>query len=60
MLGSGSGTIRMCGLVGVGVTWLEEVCHCGGGPRSGAHQGLDNISKTCTETVPYGRLTNLF
>jgi hypothetical protein len=28
MLGSGSGTIRRCELVGV--TFLEEVCHCGG------------------------------
>jgi hypothetical protein len=26
----GSGSIRRCGLVGVGVV-LEEVCHCGGG-----------------------------
>ena len=31
MLGPGSGTIRRCGLVGVGVALLEEVCHCGGG-----------------------------
>ena len=30
MLGPGSGTIRRCGLVGVGVALLEEVCHCGG------------------------------
>jgi hypothetical protein len=30
MLGPGSGTNR-CGLVGVGVALLEEVCHCGGG-----------------------------
>ena len=29
MLGPGSGTMRRCGLVGVGVTSLEEVCHCG-------------------------------
>ena len=29
VLGPGSGTIRMCGLVGVGVDLLEEVCHCG-------------------------------
>ena len=27
----GSGTIRRCSLVGVGMTLLEEVCHCGGG-----------------------------
>ena len=26
-----SGTIRKCGLVGVGVVLLEEVCHCGDG-----------------------------
>jgi hypothetical protein len=26
----GNGTIRMCGLVGVGVALLEEVQHCGG------------------------------
>lgn len=28
----GSGTVRKCGLVGVGVPLLEEVRHCGGGP----------------------------
>ena len=28
MLGPGSGTIR-CGLVGVSVALLEEMCHCG-------------------------------
>lgn len=27
----GHGTIRWCGLVGVGVVPLEEVCHCGVG-----------------------------
>jgi hypothetical protein len=27
MLGPGSGTIRRCGLVEVGVALLEEVCH---------------------------------
>jgi hypothetical protein len=27
MLDLGSGTIRRCGLVGVGVALLEEVCH---------------------------------
>jgi hypothetical protein len=31
MLGPESGTIRRCGLVGVGVASLEEVCHCGHG-----------------------------
>ena len=25
----GSGTIRRCGFVGVGMTLLEEMCHCG-------------------------------
>ena len=25
----GSDTIRRCGFVGVGVAFLEEVCHCG-------------------------------
>ena len=30
MLGPGSGTIRKCDLVGVGVALLEEVCHCVG------------------------------
>ena len=29
-LGPGSGTIRRCGLVGVGVALLVEVCHCQG------------------------------
>jgi hypothetical protein len=27
----GSGTIRRCGFVGIGVALLEEVCHCLGG-----------------------------
>ena len=27
----GNGTTRRCGLNGVGVALLEEVCHCGGG-----------------------------
>jgi hypothetical protein len=27
MLGPGSGTVRRCGFVGVGVALLEEVCH---------------------------------
>jgi hypothetical protein len=31
MLSPGSGTIRRCDLVGVGVALLEEVCHCVGG-----------------------------
>jgi hypothetical protein len=28
MRGPESSTIRRCGLVGVGVALLEEVCHC--------------------------------
>ena len=28
MAPKGSGTIKRCGLVGVGVALLEEVCHC--------------------------------
>jgi hypothetical protein len=31
MLGPGCGLIWRCGLVGVGVALLEEVCHCRGG-----------------------------
>jgi hypothetical protein len=31
MFGHRNGTIRRCGLVGVGVALLEEVCHCGAG-----------------------------
>jgi hypothetical protein len=31
MLGSGNSTIWRCGLVGVGVILLEEVCHGGYG-----------------------------
>jgi hypothetical protein len=31
ILGPGSGAIWRCGLVGIGVTWLEWVCHCGCG-----------------------------
>ena len=27
----GSNTIKSCGLVGVGMILLEEMCHCGGG-----------------------------
>ena len=30
----GSGTIRRCGLVGVGVALMEKVCHCGFALRS--------------------------
>jgi hypothetical protein len=30
MLGSGSGTIRSCGLIGVDVSLLEEVCYSWG------------------------------
>jgi hypothetical protein len=26
----GNGTIRRCGLVGIGVALLEETCHCTG------------------------------
>jgi hypothetical protein len=29
ILGPGSGTIGRCGPVGIGMTWLEWVCHCG-------------------------------
>jgi hypothetical protein len=32
-LGSGSGASWRCGLVGIGVTWLEWVCHCGCGHK---------------------------
>jgi hypothetical protein len=31
MLGQGSGPIRRCGLVEVGVALLKEVRHCGSG-----------------------------
>lgn len=31
MVPKGDGTIRGCGFVGVGVSLLEEACHCGGG-----------------------------
>ena len=30
MLGPGNGSIRRCGLIGVGVALLEEACHCEG------------------------------
>ena len=33
ILGPGSGTIWRCGLVGIGVTWLEWVCYCGCGHK---------------------------
>jgi hypothetical protein len=32
--GPGSGTIWRYGLVGMGVTWLEWVCHCGYGLKT--------------------------
>jgi hypothetical protein len=28
MFGPGSGTIRRYGLIGIGMTLLEKVCHC--------------------------------
>ena len=31
MFGTGSGTIWRCGLVGVGVALMGEICHCGRG-----------------------------
>jgi hypothetical protein len=31
MLGPGHGTVKRCGLAGVGVVFLEEVCRCGCG-----------------------------
>jgi hypothetical protein len=33
ILGPGSGTIWRYGFVGIGVTWLEWVCHCGCGHK---------------------------
>jgi hypothetical protein len=41
MLGLGSGTIRRCGLVRVGVASLKEVCHCG--------HGLKDSHPSCLE-----------
>jgi hypothetical protein len=43
MLSSGSGNIKRCELVGVGVALLEEVCHCAGGcwDSSPSHLGAD-------------------
>jgi hypothetical protein len=43
MLGPGSCTIKRCGLLGVEVALLEEVCHCGG--------GLGDLSPSCLKTV---------
>jgi hypothetical protein len=34
ILGPGSGTIWRCGLVGIDVTWLEQVCHYGCGLKT--------------------------
>jgi hypothetical protein len=31
MFRSGSDTVRRCNLVGIGVAFLEKVCHCRGG-----------------------------
>jgi hypothetical protein len=31
ILGPGSGTIKRCDIVGIGVALLEELCHCGVG-----------------------------
>jgi hypothetical protein len=46
-LSVGSGTVRSCDLVGVGVASLEEVCHCGGGLS-----GLKSPSYAQCETNP--------
>ena len=43
----GSVTIRRCGLVGLGVVLLEEVCHCGGRLCSLIY------AKVCLMTVSY-------
>ena len=45
MLGPGSGTIRRCGFVGVGVALLEEVCLCWG--------KLRDPPPRCLKTVCY-------
>jgi len=34
----GNGIIRRYGLVGVGMVWLEEVCHRGGRQRGGERE----------------------
>ena len=44
-----SGTIRSCGLVGVGVILVEEVCHCGGGLQDLLH----SRSTQCGIQYPY-------
>lgn len=31
MLGPRSGTVRRCGLVGIGMALIQKVCHCGSG-----------------------------
>ena len=36
--------IRRCGLVGVGVALLEEVCHCGGGFEISCAQGTPRVT----------------
>jgi hypothetical protein len=61
MLGPGSGIIRRCGLVGVDVSLLEEVYHCGSGLLETLHHSclegslllfaLENFSSSSTMPV---------
>ena len=44
MASKGNGTIRRCGLVGVGVVLLEEVCHCGVGFEVSYAQDTPSVS----------------
>ena len=48
MLGPGNSTLGRCGLDGVGVTLLEEVCHCEGrlSDSPPSHMG-DSLSPVC-------------
>jgi hypothetical protein len=46
MLGSGCGTIRRCGLVGVGIALLEEVC-----PSRGMEGDFESLLLIAWQTV---------
>ena len=48
----GSGIIRRCGLIGVDVALLEEVCHCG----AGALRSPSAQAPPIVEQVPPGCL----
>ena len=51
ILGPGSGIIKRCGLLGVGVALLEEVCHCGSGQSDPPSNHMSNFWTNFWEIV---------